>query len=51
MFHSIGPLTTISSTRNTTAQAEEALAGEEEKSWNKLQLRWEEREDGKASEA
>ena len=34
-----------------TAQAEEALAGEEEKSWNKLQLRWEEREDGKASEA
>lgn len=34
-----------------TAQAEAALAGEEEKSWNKLQLRWEEREDGKASEA
>ena len=34
-----------------TAQLEEALAGEEEKSWNKLQLRWEEGEDGKASEA
>lgn len=34
-----------------TAQAEAALAGEEEKSWNKLQLRWEEGEDGKASEA
>ena len=34
-----------------TAQLEEALAGEEEKSWNKLQLQWEEGEDGKASEA
>ena len=34
-----------------TAQLEEALAWEEEKSWNKLQLRWEEGEDGKASEA
>jgi len=34
-----------------TFQIEEALAGEEEKSWNKLQLRWEEGEDGKASEA
>ena len=34
-----------------TARMEEALAGEEEKSWNKLQLRWEEGEDGKAAEA
>ena len=34
-----------------TFQIEEALAGEEEKSWNKLQLRWEEGEDGKAAEA
>ncbi len=34
-----------------TFQIEEALAGEEEKSWNKLQLSWEEGEDGKASEA
>jgi ABC-type multidrug transport system ATPase subunit len=34
-----------------TDQMEAALAAEEEKSWNKLQLRWEEREDGKAAEA
>ena len=34
-----------------TFRLEEALAGEEEKSWNKLQLRWEEGEDGKAPEA
>lgn len=34
-----------------SARMEEALAGEEEKSWNKLQLQWEEGEDGKASEA
>lgn len=34
-----------------TFQMEEALAGEEDKSWNKLQLRWEEGEDGKAPEA
>ena len=34
-----------------TFQLEEALAEEEEQSWNKLQLRWEEGEDGKASEA
>ena len=34
-----------------TARMEEALAGEEEKSWNKLQLRWEEGEDDEAGEA
>lgn len=34
-----------------TRQMEEALAGEEEKSWNKLQQRWEGETDGKAAEA